>query len=130
MRRTYAPLSDKRIAVLKATAARLLRTSARVQLPVCTLHRLISEVIDLREELLRLQLCETVDQILAEELDDEDDEEPLTFKWPPDSYLTVDMLMGVKRPGLLRPETGRLSCPAEAPIPSPERDGRRMPRVD
>ena len=129
LRKDYTPLPDELLDGLKAKVLPILGTLGCLNLPAKTIYWLVMEVIDSREEIFRLRLCETVEQILAEELDDEED--LLAFRWPDNPYLACDMLTGVKKPAFPCKETGEIVCPPEPlTVPSPEQDGRRMPRAD
>ena len=129
LRKDYTPLPDELLDGLKAKVLPILGTLGCLNLPAKTIYWLVMEVIDSREEIFRLRLCETVEQILAEELDDEED--LLAFRWPDDPYLACDMETGeVLKPTSSSHETARVSRPLEMPAPSPEQDGRRMPRAD
>ena len=127
-RKAYVPLSDEHLDRLKATVRPLHVTKlARVTLPAKTLYNLVMEVIDLREEIFRLQLCETVDEIIAQELAGaETEEEILALKWP-DPFLLSEMLSAVQVTGPTC-ETTKLPRQTEPTEPSPGGEGRRMPR--
>lgn len=135
-RKNYMPLPDTALDKLKSESSLLLgHQHANVILTASALHALVSEVIDSRDEIFRLQLCETVDQIINEELEGEpfaedgDDEDFLTFAWPP-------------RSGSDRVETARSSAETER-LPSydpptdplgldsdPSDTSGRLPRID
>jgi len=133
-RKDYRPLPDSKLDRLKADSQAILgSTFAQLSLPAKTVYWMAMELIDLREEIFRLQLCETVDQILAKELDrDLNDEEEalLAFCWPDDSYLARDMISTVSIPAFPCKETVEIPCPPDPSDPSPDQTGRRLPRVN
>lgn len=128
-RKDYKALPDTHLDRIKADLLPILGTLGTMTLPAQTLYWLVMEVIDSREEIFRLQLCETVDQILAQELDDEED--LLAFSWPDNPYLASDMvsMKNVHKPAFPCADTERV-IQAKRPVPSQERNGRRMPRAE
>jgi len=133
-RKDYRPLPDSKLDRLKADSQAILGSAfAQLSLPAKTIYWMTMELIDSREEIFRLQLCETVDQILAKELDrdlNDEEEDLLAFRWPDDPYLASDMISTVSIPAFPCKETTVIPCPPDPSDPSPEQDGRRMPRVD
>jgi hypothetical protein len=128
-RKDYRPLTNERLDRLKADTLPLLGTIGSMVLPAETIYWMVMEIIDSREEIFRLQLCETVDSIIANELDD-GEEDLLSFPWPDNPYLVSDMLTPVLKPAFPCKDTAKLVRPTEPSSPSPEQDGRRMPRAD
>jgi hypothetical protein len=131
LRKDYIPLTDESLDKLKALSLPLKRAAlASMTIPADTLLRLVMEVIDSREEIFRLQLCETVDQILSEELDmlDEDEEDHLAFSWPDDYCIGDDAVSPIFKPAFPCKETHRLP-PANA-VAITEHKGRRLPVTD
>ena len=130
-RKDYRHIPDTRLDRLKSDSGRLRGTKGQLLLPADTVHSLVAEVIDSREEIFRLQLCETVDQILASELEDEE-EDLLAFQWPDALYLASDMRDSVRmhKPAFPCRETTEIPRPSEGAEPSPEQEGRRLPRAD
>jgi len=128
LRKDYRPIADSKLDKLKADVLPILGTLGHMTLPASTVYRLVMEVIDSREEIFRLQLCETVDQILNDELDDEED--LLAFRWPDDYCIGDDAVSGVFKPAFPCKDTERIpETIVREPWPS-EHEGRRMPRVD
>ena len=60
-------LTDERLEMLAALVDPFEGTKAKVSIPAEMLLLLVREVEDYRAEVLRRDLCETVDQILEEE---------------------------------------------------------------
>ena len=125
-RKDYKPIPDDKLDRLKADTRLLLGTLGQLSLPAKTVYWLVMEVIDSREEIFRLQLCETVDQIIANELDD-DEEDHLAIQWPDDPYLASDM-QSVYKPAVPWERTVKLPRPPALPKLSPDDFGRRIPR--
>jgi hypothetical protein len=132
-RKDYIPLSDEALERLKGDALPILGSEhGCMTVPAKTIYWLVKEIIDAREEIFRLQLCETVDEIINEELED-DEEDLLAISWPDDFSFhdEDDMISGVYRVALPRDLTGRLPGKQEQPVdPDPTFDGRRLPRLD
>jgi hypothetical protein len=130
-RKDYKPLPDDKLDRLKADAQAVLGTTyGQISLPAQTVYWMVMELVDSREEIFRLQLCETVDQILSQELDDEE-EDLLAFHWPIDPYMAHDMrdTANVAKPAFPCRETVKLPCPPERKEAS-EQVGRRLPLAD
>lgn len=129
-RKDYKPLTDGHLDRLRADTCPLLGTKGSMVMPAKTVYALAMEVLDLREEVFRLQICETVEQILKDELDDEED--LLAFHWPENDYMfgSEDPTSGI----FLSPkgETHRLDTTRYPNVvePKPEQEGRRLPRPD
>ena len=129
-RKDYRSLPDKRLDSLKADAVKLLGTIGSMTLPGETICWLVMEVIDSREEIFRLQLCETVDRIVADELNELDDEEDLlAFRWP-DDYCIDDDVGDSFKPAFPCKETGRLPTTVVREGRPSDHEGRRIPRVE
>lgn len=130
-RKDYQPLADSHLDGLRQQLLPILGTAGGMTLPAKTLYWLVMEVIDSREEIFRLQLCETVDKIIADELDEEE-EDLLAFRWPDDfTFGGEEPSSGAYKPAFPCKETQRLNTshyPATVD-PNPEIEGRRMPRV-
>jgi len=122
-------VSDGRLIDLRSLAIRNFGEGADILVSTSLIFRITNELIDARDELLRLHMAESVEQTLARELDDED-EDHLAFKWPDNSYLASDMLSHVYKPAFPCKETVRLLGITASVEPSQEADGRRLPRVD
>ena len=131
LRKDYRPVPDSKLDGLKRDVVPLLGTLCHMKIPARTLYQLVMEVIDSREEIFRLQLCETVDKIIASELDD-DEEDLLAFRWPNDDYCFPDDVMS----DVLKPA---FPCKQTVPLPrlfmeqhtaSPAQEGRRLPRIE
>jgi hypothetical protein len=137
--KNYYPLPDETIDRLLSESCTLITTKyGCMNLPARTVHALISEVQDAREEIFRLQLCETVDSILADELGDDDfeaEEDLLSFDWPSRSLTDEDdMISGVLKPASAKKATARLAR-VEFPIDdntgsNPDDASRRLPRME
>lgn len=129
-RKDYRALADEKLDILKADAEAILGSSlGQLTLPAKIVYWLVMEVIDSREEIFRLQLCQTVDQILSDELDDEDD--LLTIRWPDNPYLDYDMKDSIRihKPASSRERTALLPRQPEPTKPSPNDKGRRIRRT-
>jgi hypothetical protein len=131
-RKDFAPLPDEVIDRLKAESVVLASSEhGCMNLPTSTVYSLAAEVLASREEIFRLQLCETVDRIIAEELDDEDDdaEDLLAFTWPGNH--TSDLISRVDKAASEK-ETDRFPrVDPEPPIGLDHDDFcRRLPRMD
>lgn len=133
LRKDYTPLTDGYVDRLRADAFPLVAAVTQMILPAQTVYALTMELTDLREEVFRLQLCSTVDQILSEELDDDDEEDLLAFRWPDDYTFGGDALpYGGYIPAEDPSATLRLDT-AQYPNliePNPDQEGRRLPRAD
>ena len=134
LRKDYRPVPDTKLDGLKRDVLPVLGTMGHMTIPARTLYQLVMEVIDSREEIFRLQLCETVDKIIADELDD-DEEDLLAFRWPNNDYCFPDDLDDIMG-DVLKPA---FPCKQTVPLPrifmgqhtaSPEQDGRRLPRIE
>ena len=120
----YTPISDAHLQRLKATVKPLIDAPASMTIPTRTLFNMLMELAELREEVFRLQLCETVEAIISEEL--ETDLESGAFidvHWPSEVFLLSDMRC-YTRSAL---ETERIVAPEGEGIgQSPCQDGRRL----
>lgn len=129
-RKDYKPIPDDKLDRLKADTRLLLGTLGQLSLPAKTVYWLVMEVIDSREEIFRLQLCETVDRIVADELNELDDEEDLlAFRWP-DDYCIDDDVGDSFKPAFPCKETGRLPTTVVREGRPSDHEGRRIPRVE
>ena len=129
-RKDYNPLPDSKLDRLKADSQAILGSPfAQLSLPAQTIYWMVMELIDSREEIFRLQLCETVDQILADELDD-DEEDLLALRWPDDYCIGDDAISGAYIPAFPCKETGRLPTTMVREDKPSDHDGRRIPRVE
>lgn len=132
-RKDYRALPDEKLDRLKADLRPLLGTLGTMTLRAETLYWLVMEVIDSREEIFRLQLCETVDQIIARELEAGDLEHTeFTIKWPDDPFLLSEM----DTPGYIHKPAFPCKDATERVVQgkrlgtSKDGGGRRMPRAE
>lgn len=136
----YCPLPDEIIDRLLSESRTLITTKyGSMNLPATTIYALVAEVQAAREEIFRLQLCETVDSILADELGDDDfeaEEDLLAFDWPARTLTDEDdMISGVMRAASSEKVTERLSRIDLPPIGldppfNPNDESRRLPRME
>lgn len=131
-RKDFNPLPDVTLDKLKSEARLLASTDyGTMTIPSSTLYALVSEVVYAREEIFRLQLCESVDRILSEELDD-DEEDLLAFDWLEAGGCGNDLTSGTYKRSSPNAVTDRLPV-ADLPPPfglDPDDASRRLPRMD
>jgi len=122
-RKRYTPLPDARLDTLRDQAKKYFGTSAHFSISAEALYNLASEVIDLREEIFRLSLCETVEDILAEELGHETDDDPRHIVWREGQFLHG----GGRGNGRRLDETSEIPRPPDSPPFPSTYEGRRLP---
>jgi len=124
----YSPLDDEAVERLRDSARPLWRSTKKLEISASTVYALTAELIELRDEVFRLQLCETVDAIIASELD-EDEYFLSSYSWSSDPLAGFDEepdpASGVYKPAQASGDTGRLDRidPTES---SGDSHGRRM----
>ena len=130
-RKDYRPLADEHLDRLKADSRPIINSVGQMLLPARTVYDLVMEVIDLREEVFRLQLCETVEQIIAQELDD-DEVDHLAIEWPSDTWCVADMRSSrvIPKPAFPCADTARLPEQDVRDDSTPKNEGRRLPPLD
>jgi hypothetical protein len=133
LRKDYRPIGDNRLDKLRRDLYPIVNSKGSMTLPAKTLYSMVMELIDSREEIFRLQLCETVDKIIASELDD-DEEELLSFRWPQNDYMFggEEADSGAYKPAFPCKETQRLETYTYPTTveQNPDQEGRRLPRTD
>ena len=128
-RKRYTPLPDARLDALLAQAENYAGTMAHFGVEAITLYNMVKEIIDLREEVFRLGLCETVDQILARELDRADEDVPhAPIPWMDGKFMFDSKHVNGKH----LDETSELPRLPDLPPPifPSTYEGRRLPPFD
>ncbi len=116
-------LSDKCLEDLHLEAVRAFSDPLGPNVTATTLFELVTELLDAREEIARLQLYESVESILAEELDD-GMRGTCNIDWDEDKY-TFDPPVRTATSTSETQPTPRVDEGVEA---NPMFEGRRLPR--
>lgn len=117
-------LSDKCLEELHLEAIRALSDPLGPSVTATTLFELVTELLDAREEIARLQMFESVESILAEELDD-GLRNNTGVNWDEDKYTFDPPVMTATSTS----ETQLLPRVTEDGETDPAFEGRRLPRL-